>query len=102
MTTLEQELKHVKAYLEIEETRFFNKLIVEYNVDDKVLLEHIPPLTLQPIVENAVKHGITSVKENGSIQIEFRKIKADLRLSITDNGKGFDSGKEYNGLGLQL
>ena len=53
-TTLEQELKHTKAYLSIEETRFVDKLKVIYEIDEDALLEKIPPLTLQPIVENAI------------------------------------------------
>ena len=88
MTTLEQELKHVKAYLEIEEARFFNKLIVEYNIDDNILLENIPPLTLQPIVENAVKHGIKDKSENCLIKISIQKENSTTIVCVEDNGQG--------------
>jgi two-component system sensor histidine kinase LytS len=88
LTTLEQELKHVKAYLEIEEARFFNKLIVEYTIDEKVLLENIPPLTLQPIVENAVKHGIKDKSENCLIKISIQKHESLTIVSVEDNGQG--------------
>ena len=84
--------------------RFGERMSYKINVDTQINQSdtYIPSMLLQPFVDNAVKHGISSLKENGSVQIEFRKIKADLRLSVTDNGKGFDSGKEYHGLGLQL
>ncbi len=55
LTTLDQELKQVKAYLEIEEARFTNKLTILYEIEKKALSQNIPPLTLQPIVENAIK-----------------------------------------------
>lgn len=102
LITIDDEVKLLSDYLQMEQLRFgFQYTIIVDEELDKHNIE-IPAMLLQPFVENAVKHGISSLKENGSIQIEFRKIKADLRLSITDNGKGFDSGKEYNGLGLQL
>ena len=88
MTTLEQELKHVKAYLEIEEVRFFNKLIVEYQIDERLLLENIPPLTLQPIVENAVKHGIKDKSENCLIKISIQKHDSTTVVCVEDNGQG--------------
>ncbi|HSO56916.1 MAG TPA: sensor histidine kinase [Paenisporosarcina sp.] len=88
LTTLEQELKHVKAYLEIEEVRFFNKLIVEYQIDERLLLENIPPLTLQPIVENAVKHGIKDKSENCLIKISIQKHDSTTVVCVEDNGQG--------------
>ncbi len=102
LITIDDEVKLLTDYLQMEQLRFgFQYTIIVDEELDKHNIE-IPAMLLQPFVENAVKHGNSSLKENGSIQIEFRKIKTDLRLSITDNGKGFDSGKEYNGLGLQL
>lgn len=100
MTTLEQELKHVKAYLEIEEVRYINRLVVEYNIDEHVLLENIPPLTLQPIVENAVKHGIKDKSRDCLIKISIVK-KHDLTIvTIEDNGQGM-SQERISKLGLQ-
>ncbi|WP_019415202.1 sensor histidine kinase [Paenisporosarcina sp. TG20] len=100
LTTLEQELKHVKAYLEIEEVRYVNRLVVEYNIDESVLLESIPPLTLQPIVENAVKHGIKNKRNNCLIKISIQKKDALTIVSIEDNGQGI-SQERIELLGVQ-
>ncbi|WP_348639445.1 sensor histidine kinase [Salibacterium salarium] len=86
--TLEEELKHVKAYLQIEEARFSNKLTVEFDVDEEVLHTKIPPMTLQPIVENAIKHGIKQSLEGSFILIQLKKQQDKVQLSIQDNGSG--------------
>ncbi len=91
MTTLEQELKHVKAYLEIEEVRFANKLVVEYEIDERTLLENIPPLTLQPIVENAVKHGIKEKSKGCLIKISIQKEDSHTVVYVEDNGQGMSA-----------
>jgi two-component system sensor histidine kinase LytS len=87
-TTLEEELKHVKAYLEIEETRFLDKLTVQYEIEEEMLKNKIPPMTLQPIVENAIKHGIKQLQGNCQIFIQIKKIEESVLLKIKDNGKG--------------
>jgi two-component system sensor histidine kinase LytS len=89
-TTLEEELKHVKAYLEIEETRFADKLSVYYDVDEDALRVKIPPMTLQPLVENAVKHGLKQLRNDSQLQIRIQKEKDAVKLSIIDNGKGIE------------
>ncbi|MFC4320490.1 sensor histidine kinase [Litchfieldia salsa] len=89
-TTLEAELRHVRAYLSIEEARFVDKLIVSYSIDDHLLLTKIPPLTLQPIVENAVKHGIREKHSDCRILISIKKTGKSTVVSVTDNGKGID------------
>src|SRR5699024_11731253 len=55
--TLDNELNYVKAYLSIIEARFVDRLSVQYDVDESVLKEMVPPFTLQPLVENAIQHG---------------------------------------------
>ncbi|MGG7619369.1 LytS/YhcK type 5TM receptor domain-containing protein [Bacillus coreaensis] len=88
LTTLEQELKHVKAYLAIEEARFSNKLSVTYDIDEHTLLQNIPPLTLQPIVENAIKHGFKDKEKNCFIYISIKKEPTHILITIKDNGEG--------------
>ncbi|MGI8387491.1 LytS/YhcK type 5TM receptor domain-containing protein [Robertmurraya sp. P23] len=88
LTTLEQELKHVKAYLAIEEARFANKLSVTYDIDEGTLLQNIPPLTLQPIVENAIKHGFKDKEKNCFIHISTKKEPTHILVTIEDNGEG--------------
>ncbi|WP_078382611.1 sensor histidine kinase [Sutcliffiella halmapala] len=88
VTTLEQELMHVKSYLEIEETRFEDKLKIIYQIDEDTLLQPIPPLTLQPIVENAVKHGMKDKEDNCLVVISIRKEGDATYVKVEDNGTG--------------
>jgi two-component system, LytTR family, sensor histidine kinase LytS len=88
VTTLEQELKHVKAYLAIEEVRFKDKLKVIYDIEEGALLETIPPLTLQPIVENAIKHGMKDTERDGMVKISIFKQHLAAYVKVEDNGIG--------------
>ena len=89
--SLEQELSHVKAYLEIIEARFVDKLTIHYDVDEKLLTEMIPPFTLQPIVENAIHHGISDMEKNCIIKVTVREFDKVIEISVEDNGKGISS-----------
>ncbi|MEK3936865.1 sensor histidine kinase [Sporosarcina sp. FSL W7-1349] len=89
--TLEQELLHVEAYLKIEEARFVDKLTICYDVDKRILGEMIPPLTLQPIVENAIKHGIRDMEKGSVVKILMRKLKDGIEIAVQDNGRGIPS-----------
>lgn len=88
MTTIEQELLHVKAYLAIEEARFIDKLKVNYEIEEKTLAQNIPPLTLQPIVENAIKHGLKDKDSDCSLLITIHEQEKDIYISVKDNGAG--------------
>ncbi|MBR3020482.1 MAG: histidine kinase [Clostridia bacterium] len=79
-------LEHTKSYVKIEETRFPN-IHVQYDIQDSDF--SLPPLTLQPIVENAIRHGVR-VREEGIIEIVTRKRDDWHEILIRDNGKGFD------------
>ncbi|MCU6712610.1 sensor histidine kinase [Paenibacillus sp. J5C_2022] len=87
-TTLETELKHVKAYLTIEEARFADKLRVTYEVDDDILARTLPPLTLQPLVENAVKHGLRKHSGAGCVTIFIRRAAGGIEVAVDDDGIG--------------
>ncbi|WP_078547739.1 sensor histidine kinase [Litchfieldia alkalitelluris] len=89
-TSLENELRHVRAYLSIEEARFVDKLAVFYDIDDDLLKVRIPPLTLQPIVENAVKHGIKDKESDCKIVISIKKDSDNTLVTVQDNGKGME------------
>ncbi|SEM83661.1 Histidine kinase-, DNA gyrase B-, and HSP90-like ATPase [Mucilaginibacter gossypiicola] len=98
---LDKEEQMLNDYLQMEQLRF--PFIYEI-IADPVLITmniQIPSMLLQPFVENAVKHGLTNT-EASRINISFARNESDVVLSITDNGKGFDTSKESNGLGLQL
>lgn len=101
ITSLEQELRHVKAYLAIEEARFVEKLKVTYDIDDAALLVKIPPLTLQPIVENAVKHGIKNMDQDCHIQIAIHKDPFKTVVIVEDNGQGMTQDR-IDQLGKQM
>lgn len=88
MTTLNQELKHVKAYLEVEEARFVDRLSVNYTIDEHALSRNLPPLTLQPIVENAIKHGIKNMNTNCVVEISISCQHNETLVSVQDNGAG--------------
>ncbi|MDL2301647.1 histidine kinase [Lachnospiraceae bacterium OttesenSCG-928-D06] len=86
------ELEHVETYLSLEQLRFGKRLQVKFDisVEDFVL----PPLTVQPLVENAVHHGITQRKEEGLVCISTKQTKEAVSIIVTDNGVGFDPSKE--------
>lgn len=88
MVSLEQELSHVKAYLEIIEARFIDKLTIVYDVDDNLLGEKIPPFTLQPIVENAIHHGISDMEKDCMIKVTVCAEEKEINIIVEDNGKG--------------
>ncbi|MCM3585627.1 sensor histidine kinase [Mesobacillus maritimus] len=88
MGTLEQEIKHTKAYLSIEEARFIDRLEVIYDIDETVLLKSLPPLTLQPIVENAIKHGFKDKENNCIIKISIKRQEEHIQIKVEDNGQG--------------
>jgi LytS/YehU family sensor histidine kinase len=85
---LKQELDFLKKYLEIEQTRFSDRLKVEYNTTPETLEALVPALILQPLVENAVKHGIAPLAQGGSIFIDVEVIKEKLHIIVKDNGNG--------------
>ncbi len=99
-TPLEEELDFVRAYLGIEEARFGERLRVEWHVDPAALRLAVPPMTLQPLVENAIRHGIGGRLEGGRVRIAARREGDRLLLRVEDDGAGFAPGREERtGLG---
>src|SRR6185503_3550062 len=92
----------LRGYLEIEQMRFQDRLTVDFNVENETLDAQIPNLILQPLVENAIRHGIAPLAEAGRILIKSRRENGFIELSISDNGAGFrDSAGVQNGIGLK-
>ena len=87
MTMLSGELETIKAYLVIEKERFRDKLTVEYEIDDLVNLS-IPLLSIQPLVENALRHGLFKRPEGGIIRISVKKQGNYMMIQVLDNGVG--------------
>jgi two-component system LytT family sensor kinase len=86
--TLADELGYVEKYLRLERARFGERLAVTLNVAPEVLPVVVPTLSLQPLVENAVRHGIEGRPEGGHVQILGRDLGGDVELRVTDDGAG--------------
>ena len=86
-----EELDYIETYLRLEKTRFGSRLQIEYQIEAKEFW--VLPLTIQPFVENAVKHGIFSLAEGGTICISSYIKEEYIVIEISDNGVGFDSSK---------
>jgi len=86
-----QELGHTKAYLSLEKLRFGRKLEIEYNINAQDFV--IPALSIQPLVENAVKHGVTQKEDGGTVSISTKDCGDEYVISISDNGVGFKAGE---------
>ncbi|WP_262416483.1 MULTISPECIES: ATP-binding protein [Paenibacillus] len=86
---LSHELELVEAYLYIEKERFEDRLTIQWEVDPGIGLL-LPPLSIQPLVENAVKHGILSKTKGGTVCIRINRHDGFTRIEVTDNGKGME------------
>jgi two-component system sensor histidine kinase YesM len=86
--TLEKELTIVESYLYLSNIRFADKLTYSVEVDEHLSELLIPKLILQPLVENAVVHGIEQIEEQGFVHVSVRDIEGSLHIEVTDNGKG--------------
>lgn len=84
--TLEEELELVRSYTNIERMRLHNQIKLDFEIDDSLLALKVPPFILQPLVENAIKHGITSKPLN--IKLSIQRKKNCAHFTVTDNGKG--------------
>ena len=93
----EAELNHVMNYLYLEQQRFGDKLQVIYQIKTEDFL--IPPLTLQPLVENAVQHGVLHRKNGGTVVIRTEETDEGALVTIEDNGVGMEKAKEHATLG---
>ena len=91
---LREELEHVKSYLALEQARLTKRLNVQWSIlpEDKLDVL-VPTLIVQPIVENAVQHGLAPKPEGGMISILIKQRADDLLIEIADNGLGFDLGE---------
>jgi two-component system, LytTR family, sensor kinase len=101
--SLQKELEFLQKYLEIEQTRFQDRLSVRFDVDPDTLDAEVPRLILQPIVENAIKHGVSPKPGAGLVQIVSRRRGDTLWLEVSDNGVGLSAGARArlrSGVGL--
>lgn len=90
----EREMSHVKNYLALEKIRFEERLSIEYNIEEDDFL--IPALTLQPIVENAVRYGVSKKKAGGTVKISTYRKENDIVIEVADDGKGFQTESKHS------
>lgn len=96
---LVEEIEMVRTYLEIERSRFGDRLAVRVDVPASLERASVPPFLLQPLVENAIRHGLASRREGGTISILVREHEGRLRIDVEDDGTGL-SPDATEGVGL--
>lgn len=96
MITLEQELTYIRFYLHLQQTRFEGKYRTEITVDDSLLQHKIPCFSIQPLIENAIIHGLEPKKESGKVTLTVFEQDDMIHVSVEDNGVGFDTSTNIN------
>ncbi|MGL5511870.1 MAG: sensor histidine kinase, partial [Sporomusa sp.] len=86
--TLKEELEHVDSYLALEQARFGQRLTIKKDIEPAAMDSLIPTFTLQPLVENAVKHGLLSQQNGGTVTISAKTTGKQIKIVIADNGQG--------------
>ncbi len=100
--SLSEEMELVREYLAIEETRFRDRLQTSVCASSDALECLVPPLILQPIVENAIRHGISAVSSSGRVDVNAEVVDRHLRLSVRDDGPGIVAKSSQAGSGTGL
>jgi len=103
VSTLEEELAHVRSYLELEKARFPDRLQVETDVDPALLSLRVPTFTLQPLIENAIKHGLSRSPNPGKATIRAYRKEAQVLIEIEDDaGTYVHRDWRQTGLGMKI
>jgi two-component system LytT family sensor kinase len=103
LSTIAEELEHVRAYLEIEKARFEDRLSVELDIDPELLEVKVPTFTLQPLLENAIKHGISDMLGPGTARIRVYRDGAGVRIDVEDNAGAYEEKRRRgDGLGIGI
>jgi two-component system LytT family sensor kinase len=99
--TVAEELDLVRTYLEIEKLRLGDRLQFEVKCEDAVREVELPPMLIQPLVENSIKHGIASAIDGGTILVEAKSAHGNCVIAVQDSGKGFKNESDAEGFGLR-
>jgi two-component system, LytTR family, sensor histidine kinase AlgZ len=99
---LESEMQIVRDYLNIEKIRFGERLRYSFDVPEETAESLVPPLSVQSLVENAIKHGIAPDADGGEIQVVAQRDAGGLQVEVRDSGPGFDLGSVGPGHGLEI
>jgi two-component system, LytTR family, sensor kinase len=100
--TIDKEIEILKTYLSLEQLRFGFQYEVGLSNNIHPTETEIPFLLFQPLVENAVKHGVSSKGEQGRVQVNFERQGSQMRVSVSDNGSGFRENEPTSGFGIRL
>ncbi|WP_017052361.1 histidine kinase [Vibrio genomosp. F6] len=101
-TTIEQEVALVQAYLEIQQVRLGQRLTFSIQTETVDVSRSLPPLLIQPLVENALTHGIEPLAQGGNIALEIRQSDDQIMITVSDNGAGFNPNLKTSGSGIGL
>ncbi len=102
LVPLSEELEFVQKYLELEKARFEDRLKVRIDVPKNVRDAMVPPMILQPLVENSVKHGISSLIDGGEISIRIKRNGANIQFEVADTGVGVKDKNKLFDIGVGL
>lgn len=102
LTTLREEQEHCQSYLEIEQARFGERLTVINEIPPHLADMQLPSFTLQPLIENAIKHGICSLLEQGRIRLFAEEGPEGVTLCVEDNAGAWQPGPQGDGLGMSI
>ena len=96
--SLEEELKWLKDYMRLQQLRFNNAFDYTIEIDEQLSPDNLllPPMLIQPFIENAIEHGFSELDKPGKLVISYRKTGKEVEISITDNGKGFSTDRPVN------
>jgi two-component system, LytTR family, sensor kinase len=99
-TSVKEEIDFARSYLGIEEARFGDRLKVQFDVEQSVMQERVPALLLQPLIENAIKHGLSPKRQGGTLSIGAKRTALGFTLTVSDDGVGLRAlqpGSQDNG-----
>lgn len=96
--SLEEELKWLKDYMRLQQLRFSNAFDYTIEIDEQLSPDNLllPPMLIQPFIENAIEHGFSELDKPGKLIISYKKVGKEVEISITDNGRGFSTDRPVN------
>jgi sensor histidine kinase YesM len=101
---LKDELQFVQSYISLESKRLGERLTTTFQIDESLLSKPVPPMILQPLIENAIKHGIAPEEEGGSVCVHIQREANGMAFRISDTGvglRGSDPMSTNHGVGLK-
>ena len=98
---MKKELEHVQNYLHVESLRLGDRLKIHFDIDQAILDKQMVPMTLLPLVENAIKHGISQCMEGGSLNISLKRKSGRIQVEVENPFENNSRRLQGEGLGLE-